>query len=174
MPLTFQHAALVADLASLALCLVCAVCDLRSYRIPNKLTFGGMLLGLGLAASTGSLPLAKAALAGLVIGFVALLPASAVGAIGLGDVKLLAAVGALVRFPLVLPVVIYTLLWGGLFALVLALRLGVLGATLRNLLALSTRQVVPVALHRMPYGLAIFAGTAHAVLSRYVPGIALW
>jgi prepilin peptidase CpaA len=174
MPLPSQYAAFLADVASVALCLACAVGDLRSYRIPNRLTFGGVALGLGLAASTGSLPLAKAALAGLLIGFFALLPARVVGAVGMGDVKLLAAVGALVRFPLVLPVVIYTLLWGGLFALVLALRLGVLGATLRNLLALSTRQPVPVALHRMPYGLAIFAGTAHAVLSRYLPGLALW
>lgn len=174
MPLTPQHAALVADVASLLLCVACAASDLRSYRIPNGLTFGGVALGLVLAASTGSLVVAKAALLGLAVGFVALLPASAVGAVGMGDVKLLAAVGALVRFPLVLPVVIYTLLWGGLFALGLALRRGVLAAALRNVLALSARKPAPAALHRMPYGLAILAGTAHAVASRYLPGLALW
>jgi len=174
MPLSSQHAALVADVASVLLCVACAASDLRSYRIPNWLTFGGAALGLLLAASTGSLAVAKASLVGLLIGLIVLLPASAVGAVGMGDVKLLAAVGALVRFPLVLPAAVYTLLWGGLFALGLALRRGVLGAALRNVLALSTRRVTPTALHRMPYGLAILAGTAHAVASRYLPGLSLW
>ena len=174
MPLTFQYAALVADVVSLVLCVACAAIDLRSYRIPNWLTFGGAAVGLALAAATGSLAVAQAALLGLAIGLLALLPARAVGAVGMGDVKLLAAVGALVGFPLVLRVVVYTLLWGGLLALGLALIRVVLGAALRNVLALSTRKAAPVALHRMPYGLAIFAGTAHAVASRYLPGLAPW
>lgn len=173
MPLSHQHAALVADLASVVLCAACAASDLRSYRIPNALTFGGAALGLLLALATGSLAPVGASLAGLAVGLCVFLPASFVGAVGMGDVKLVAAVGALVRWPLVLPVVVYTLLWGGLLALVLAWRRGVLGAALRNVLALRSRRGA-AALHRMPYGLAIFAGTLHAVASRHLPGLALW
>jgi prepilin peptidase CpaA len=172
--LSFQHAALLADLVCLALCAACALSDARSFRIPNRLTFGGALTGLLLAASTGSWPMLKASLAGLAVGLFALLPAAALRAVGMGDVKLLAAVGALVRLPLALSAVVYTLLWGGLLALAHAARRGVLGASLRNVLAMPARGPAALTLHRMPYGLAILAGTVHAIASRYWPGLALW
>ena len=174
MPLSFQHATLVADLVCVALCAACAWSDARSYRIPNMLTFGGAITGVLLALSTGSWAMVKTSLVGLAVGLFTLLPATALRAVGMGDVKLLAAVGALVRFPLALSAVVYTLLWGGLLALAHAARRGVLGASLRNVLAMPARGPAALTLHRMPYGVAILVGTLHAVASRYWPGLALW
>jgi prepilin peptidase CpaA len=174
MLITPQDATLVADLLCVALCAACAWRDARSYRIPNTLTFGGAMAGGLLALSTGAWPMVNTSLLGLAVGLLALLPATALRAVGMGDVKLLAAVGALVRFPLVLSAVVNTLLWGGILALAHAARRGVLGASLRNVLAMPARGPAALTLHRMPYGLAIFAGTVHAVASRYWPGLALW
>ena len=174
MLLTPHLAAQLGDAAGVLLCLACALSDLRSYRVPNLLTFGGAAFGLVLAGATGSWPFFVSALLGLAIGLCALLPASVLGAVGMGDVKLLAAAGALLRLPLVLSAVVYTLLWGGLLAFGFALQRGVLGASLRNVVALSARKSTPSAVHRMPYALAIFAGVAHAVASRYLPELSLW
>ena len=41
MLITLQQAALLGDLTAVAMCSVAAVNDLRSYRVPNWLTFGG-------------------------------------------------------------------------------------------------------------------------------------
>jgi prepilin peptidase CpaA len=94
-----MHIAVVAHhgliLAFVALALWAAICDLRSYSIPNRISvyivcaFGGYaLLGLMGGASVSAV-LWHFALAGAVFGIGALL--FAVGGLGGGDVKLLAA-----------------------------------------------------------------------------------
>ncbi|MBK8481364.1 MAG: prepilin peptidase [Proteobacteria bacterium] len=181
---------LVADIACLVLCLIAVATDLKSYRIPNGLTLGGLALGLAFNASAGALQLGgpagalqglAAALAGaLLLGFVfgAL---GALGLLGMGDVKLLAAVGAWLRWPLALQTLVYVALAGGLVGLVWALTLGRLRAVLGNLRTLTGRLLArhPVAaaeatvLHRIPYAVAVFVGTAYAVATRYWPAMRL-
>ena len=68
--------------------------DLRRRRVPNWLTAAGLAGGLGCAAWGGWRGLGMAA-AGAAVGFLILLPFHWCGAMGGGDVKLMAAYGAL-------------------------------------------------------------------------------
>lgn len=97
---------------ALALGLGVAACvsDLRSRTIPNWLTLAGCVCGLAWHGWTGGLAGAAWALAGAACGFAALLAVYLLGGAGGGDVKLLAAFGAMVG-----PVVMaQSLLWIGL------------------------------------------------------------
>lgn len=81
-------------LLALPLLAIAAVTDARTRRIPNALTIGAIVVGLALAVARGEL---AAAALGVVAGGVPALLAS-LGrrmAIGGGDVKLLAACGAI-------------------------------------------------------------------------------
>lgn len=92
------------------------VWDLRERRIPNGLTIGAALAALALRAPAGG-DAVLAGLAGLGLGFLAALPFFALGGLGGGDVKLLAAVGAFLG-PGPLPVALLaTALAGGALAL---------------------------------------------------------
>ena len=166
------------------LLLAAAVTDLRSRRIPNTLVLSGICLALGshaLALVAGLTPLAGAhwwaPLAGLSVGLLALMPLYLVRALGAGDLKLLAMVGAFVGAPTVLIVALYTLLAGGLLSLAVMLGRGVATHTLRNLRYLMTDwalrvrsgqglAMAPLATTaaRLPYAVAISAGTVMALL----------
>ena len=91
--------------------------DIGGYRIPNTLVYGGALLGVLLnSCLPGGLgPLA--ALQGLSLALLLLLPAYGLGAMGAGDVKLLAMVGAFLGPWQVLGVLLATFLAGGMLAL---------------------------------------------------------
>jgi len=98
------------------------VADLRTGRIPNVVTLPAVGLGLightlfgGLAGEPGQLGLAGAA-AGLAAGFLPMLAAALAGGVGMGDAKLMAAVGALGGWRFALA----TMLYGLIAALVLA------------------------------------------------------
>jgi prepilin peptidase CpaA len=80
---------------ALAILLLASAHDLSSRRIPNVLSLGGALLGLVVnllraGDPRGSLP----SLEGWIVGVLLLAIPFAMGGIGAGDVKLLAAVGA--------------------------------------------------------------------------------
>lgn len=110
--------------AVLVLLLVAAaVIDLRTYRIPNRLTVGGMAFGLvynTVFASSWTDGLLGAA-TGLGVGLVVLLPVYVLRVMGAGDVKLMAMVGAIVGFPDILHAVLYSLIAGGVAAVGFAL-----------------------------------------------------
>jgi prepilin peptidase CpaA len=96
---------------------VAVVVDLRSSRIPNWLTFPAM--GFALAAHTwlNGVQGTLFSLAGLGAGLGLLLLVYLAGGIGAGDVKLMAAVGAMVGPYGVLSVALLSALAGGLYAL---------------------------------------------------------
>jgi prepilin peptidase CpaA len=73
---------------------VAAVIDARHRRIPNWLTFGLLLAGLGRAIAFGSTGSIENSLLGILVGGSIPLVLFAISALGGGDVKLLAAVGA--------------------------------------------------------------------------------
>lgn len=99
-----------------------AYVDLLSRRVPNVLTFGIAALGIALAASHVSGLSVLAALGGLAIGFVLMLPGHVIGATGAGDVKLFAAIGTLLGPTGIVAAFIYTAIAGGLLAVVVAVR----------------------------------------------------
>jgi prepilin peptidase CpaA len=127
--------------------------------------------GVGLAASGVSSISVGASIAGLVLGCVLMLPGYTLGATGAGDVKLMAAVGALMGPALTVSAFLFTAIAGGVLALAVAVRRRRLGATIvgsGRLLAAPTDarkeiQAASVA-SRFAYGPAIAVGSVLAAL----------
>ncbi|HEY0757646.1 MAG TPA: prepilin peptidase [Acidisarcina sp.] len=158
--------------ASLTCALTGAFFDVKSRRVPNRLTGPALLLGLLLHLFCGGWRgLGSAAAAGLIAGAVFLVFYLA-GGMGAGDVKLMAAVAALAGLPHVTPLLLLTAIAGGVLAVGLALLHGRLQATVLNVGALlvhhGTRGLRPhpdlnllnSATLRLPYAVAIASGSA--------------
>jgi Flp pilus assembly protein protease CpaA len=171
---------IVGDAVCLVLCAAAAAIDLRTHRIPNALTLPALAAGLLMAATGGAYDLAGAAIAALLLGGLFALFAL-VGGVGWGDAKLMAAVGALLGWPLVgWPIVLhalaYTAIAGGVVALGFALRRRRLRATFRGILAMARQRRVQAEASSgvvIPYALAIALGSAWAIVGRYVPALLL-
>jgi prepilin peptidase CpaA len=117
-----------------ALALGCAAVasfyDVRERRIPNRLTGSCLLAGLLLHLGLGSAAIASIAAGGLFLVFFL------AGGMGAGDVKLMAAIGAIAGLAPLQLLILATVLAGGLFALGLAGYHGRLRQTLVNVAAL--------------------------------------
>lgn len=164
------------ELLFLALAVACAlvgaIFDLRSRRIPNFITLPGILAGLVLHLILGGwAQLGWAALACLICGSIFLVFWLA-GGMGAGDVKLMAAVGCLGGMHFVAYLLIWTALAGGVMAIALAVWRGRLKDMILNVGALALHHrseglkphpslnVGNAWTLRLPYGLAIAAGSA--------------
>jgi len=140
--------------------------DVRTRTIPNRLTFPALLLGVAIhTALNGAAGLASS-LAGLGLAGAVLLPGYLFRWMGAGDVKLMAAVGAWLAWPLALVAVLASLMMGGAISLVVALRRRVLRRALfgAGLIAQSvisgSGMTAPVTTGvRFPFAVAVFAGS---------------
>jgi prepilin peptidase CpaA len=99
-----------------------AVVDLRTRRVPDRVTVALAAIGLALAATGLGRVGVVAACAGALTGLVLMLPGYLFGATGGGDVKLLAAAGTLLGPGDTGWAFLATLLAGGALALVVAVR----------------------------------------------------
>jgi prepilin peptidase CpaA len=147
------------------------VTDVRTRRIPNWLTGGIAGAGFGLAFGGGSLTPAQAAI-GVLVGLLLMMPGHLIGATGAGDVKLMAAIGSLTGPALVTRAFLYTAVAGGVFALAVAARRGLLADTLYGTQRLVTSPLAapstiksPSRANRFAYGPAIAVGTLVALLA---------
>lgn len=148
------------------------VVDIRRRRVPNVLTMGLASVGLVLAMAGVSGVTVGGALGGLALGLALLLPAHVFGATGAGDVKLLAAFGALLGPGGVFEAFLRAAILGGVMALAVALWRGRLRETLYGTAMLVTtrnRAVTaiiehPAANNRFPYAPAIACGAVLVVL----------
>lgn len=153
-----------------------AVWDIASRRIPNRLSYSGILVGILLrTALLGWRGLASALAGGVLAGglFFALYLVRGMGA---GDVKLMTAVGCFAGAPAVVQIVLVCALAGGIMALGVALYRSIAVRTLRNVWELLRfhaahgAQVHPTLnidnphATRLPYAIAIAAGTGYALL----------
>ncbi|MGZ5200063.1 MAG: A24 family peptidase [Telluria sp.] len=165
----------------LALLAAAAACDRRTYRIPNLVTGGGILFAL--AYNTAVPPSMVAdwtwAPAGMLLGLVALLPMYAIGAMGAGDVKLMAMAGAFLGPQGTIWALLFSGAAGGIAALAFALRKRMLarmltntGDMLRGMLwsavagngaALQPARLQSVG--RLAYGISIACGTTAYVVA---------
>ncbi|MDR4469971.1 MAG: A24 family peptidase [Nitrospira sp.] len=142
--------------------------DIRWARIPNWLTVSAMGVGIFAHAWIGGLQGIGFSLAGLGMGLGLFLLPYACKAIGAGDVKLMAAIGAIAGLSGVLSVAALSVLVGGVYALgAMSYQWG-LAVTSRKLVgatygALVTGGETGIQELRLPfklrYGLAIAAGT---------------
>ncbi|MFN8059261.1 MAG: A24 family peptidase [Vicinamibacterales bacterium] len=161
--------------AALGVALAAAVVDLRSRRIPNALTVTAAVLGLAWQAATGGTSGLVGSAAGVAIGGAVFFPIFALGGLGGGDVKLMAALGAWVGPIPVLWIAIYTAMAGAMLAVVVSLAWGYVGEAIRNLRNLvvlwatgGVRAVPALTLEssrgpRLAYAIPILVGTAGAL-----------
>jgi prepilin peptidase CpaA len=155
--------------AVVAVTVTAAVIDLRTQRIPNALSLSAALAGLTLAGSGATGITLAASAAGVAIGLLLLLPGHVIGGTGAGDVKLVAALGSIVGADRIVFVVLFSMIAGGLVALVIAARRGRLGATLGRTARLARApgdmraEVLTATGNRFPFGPAIALGSVAAM-----------
>jgi prepilin peptidase CpaA len=107
--------------------------DLRTRRIPQALTLGGAAAGLAFHLLSGGWTAGGTSLAGWGLGLAVFLVPFALGGLGAGDVKLMAALGAWLGPGTVLWLAAYTAISGAVLAVGYSLVTGYLGRALANL-----------------------------------------
>ena len=146
--------------------------DIASFRIPNRVVFGGMAAALGLHALHAGFDGALFALGGLVTGLGMLLPLYLLRAAGAGDAKLMAMVGAFLGPADAVAAAIASFMAGMILALGAMARPAVFATAGRNLRLLFWGACARLAgipgprfdsqaqtAARLPYSVAIAAGT---------------
>lgn len=122
-----------AEVVLLTLVIAAAVYDVRYRRIPNWVAVSGAAMGIALNAFLGPPMFGWAfALKGLALGFGAYFVLYLLHAMGAGDVKLMAAVGAVVGWEDWFGIFVLTAILGGIAAICLATMRKRLGSTLWN------------------------------------------
>lgn len=165
-----------------ALVVIAAVSDYRTYRIPNWLTFGGTALALAYAAAVPFNPGQGFlwAAAGMAIGLFVMLPFYLLRAMGAGDVKLMAMIGAFVGGDHIIPIILLSFIVGGTMAIGFAVYKRVLWRTLGNvksmtqmlLLSAMTGAASSTSVDarnsggKLPYGVSIAIGTIGYLVGR--------
>ena len=156
-----------------------AVTDVRSGRIPNWLTVGGLMSGLLLRLSFQGWPGLETAAGGALVGGGVLFVLFMVGGLGAGDVKLMAAVGAWVGIAHALAVLLVTAIAGGALAGGCVVAHKQIGGTMRNISELIRFHLVTgLRPHpelnlrnapsiRLPYGPAIAMGPLYLMCQRF-------
>lgn len=154
------------------------VTDLRSRRIPNVLTFGAAAAGLAFHAITGGTSGFVLSGAGWVVGVAVFFVPFALGGLGGGDVKLLAALGAWVGPQDVFWMAMYAGIAGGVLAVVVAAAHGYLRQAWSNIrflwahwMVTGIRPLHAVSLEgstgpRLAYAVPIFVGALMTVWLR--------
>ncbi len=157
------------SVALVGLVAVAAWTDLRSRRIPNRLTLGILVCGLVLRALEGLAPLAEGVL-GAGLGLAIAVVLFGLGAVGGGDGKLLIGVGAFLGHERYVGALLLIAVLGGILGLAEALRRGVIlpaalnaAGMIRRWLTLGrggeARTLESPGAVTVPYGLAIAAGS---------------
>jgi prepilin peptidase CpaA len=116
----------------LALVIGAAAYDIPYRRVPNWITAAGVLLGLGMNAFLYGWPGLQTSLAGLAVGFGAYFILYSMRAMGAGDVKLMAAIGAMVGWQDWFGIFIVTAIVGGFASMGLMAMRGRVKKTLWN------------------------------------------
>lgn len=172
----FDHSS-IRTLAA-ALVLIAAVTDLRSRRIPNWLTLSGLGAGLLLNSIVAGPAGLWNSLGGLALGFASYLSLYGLRAMGAGDVKLMAAVGAILGPASWLVVFIASAAAAGVLAIGMIVWKRRVQETLQNaifILQELTRLRAPHVRHQhldirdpramnMPHAVAIAVGTAGCLM----------
>jgi|SRR5579862_1469402 len=147
-----------------------AMTDIRSARIPNRLTYSALLAGVLFRVAVLGLPGLKSGLVGMLVAGGLFLLLFVLGAMGGGDMKLMAAVGAWVGSAQVITLILAAALAGGVLAIGRMIFFNMLGETIRNTIQLVRYRltsglqphpelnVQTSGSQRVPFGVAIAVG----------------
>lgn len=166
----------------LGLLAVACLIDVRTYKIPNWLTFGGAAFALLLSAVE---PFSGGhgwlwSLGGLGVGLFIMLPMYALRVMGAGDVKLMAMVGAFLGLSATLYAALFVFICGGVLALAHSVLRGSMLRMVSNVKDITQgalyavlggmrphAQVAPAqSIGKMPYALSIALGTTLFVVAQ--------
>ena len=136
--------------------------DLRTRRIPNRLTVAAAVTAVALGVERAGWQGGVVSAAGVLAGLAVFLPLCLAGKLGAGDVKAMGAVGAFLGPVGVLLAALYTLLAGGIAAAValVSFRWRVHRVSDTGQRASLLRQ------QDLPYGVAIACGTLASIVLR--------
>jgi len=121
------------QIVTIAVAIVAAAWDLKTRRIPNFLTFGAAIVAVLVHLYLSGLAGGGWSIAGWLVGVAFFLPFFALGGMGAGDVKLLAALGAWLGPGPAMWVALFSLIAGGVLGLVVALGYGYWTQALANI-----------------------------------------
>ena len=148
--------------------------DVRYRRIPNLVVVAALVAGLCINTSFLGLPGTIASLKGLGLAFLPMFLMHIFGAMGAGDVKLFAAVGAVVGVALVPMTFVVVVMLGAALAVYSMLRSGTVFSTLHGVLRIFVGvlpgwemprfAMPPDRSHTIPYGVAIMLGSVISTL----------
>ena len=124
---------LIRTIAVLSVAGLAVIFDVRTRRIPNLLNFGAAVAALGFAFVDAGLPGTLTAAGAWLLGVALFFPFFALGGMGGGDVKLLAALAAWLGPIETIYLAIFTSLAGGLAAAVVAVVHGYARQAVSNL-----------------------------------------
>jgi len=151
------------------LAIIIAYYDVRYRRIPNAFVLATLAGGLAINAIFSGLPGIGASFTGCLLGFAMMFMLHVFGAMGAGDVKLFAAIGAVTGAQLVVPTFFVVVLTGGLLAVVSIVRSGMVRTTMHRVLQIFVgllpgwqmpKFAVPAdRRYTIPYGVAITLGS---------------
>ena len=168
----------------LLLLVIASFSDYATYKIPNWLTFGGMLFGLiyNSVVPFSTIPHHAFlwAAGGLLIGFCIMLPFYAMKIMGAGDVKLMAMIGASLGVSDTFYVVLFSFIIGGIAAIGFAIANQALTRMLVNIKNISQifiltaisgfRPEVTIekeqSIGKLPYGICISIGATLYLITR--------
>src|SRR5580704_14681428 len=123
----------ILQIALLLLVAIAAVYDIRFRRIPNWLVLTGLLAGVVLNTLLLEWSGVRASLLGISLAFLIYFPLYLLRGMGAGDVKLMAAVGAIAGPLNWLGIMVLTALFGGVAAIVLVTAKGRVHKTFENI-----------------------------------------
>jgi prepilin peptidase CpaA len=155
------------------------IADLKGRRVPNFITLPAIVAGLTLQGALGGAAGFQQALAGLAAGALPMLVCWRIGGIGGGDVKLMAAVGALTNWQFALATLAAALAVAAVMAISVMLYRRIARQTLRRVgWSLLTALVPGVKRQwpqdanspKLPFALAISLGAAAVVVDAWLRG----
>ncbi len=155
---------------------VCAITDVMYGKIFNKITYPAVLLGLIVNAMLGMKSF-QSSVIGMLVAFILFLIVFMIGGLGGGDVKLMAAIGAIKGYPFVMYAAFYSALVGGLMSIAIMIWKGKFLRGMRNIFrvifsyvfsfifpGMKPLSLSPEESEKIPFGFAICLGTLWAVL----------
>lgn len=101
--------------------IIAAYFDLKERKIPNKITFPAMIWGIVFLTVISGLKGLQTGIVGCLFGFAVFFIPFAMGFMGGGDVKMMAAIGSMLGWHQSALVVVYTAITGGIIVIVMAI-----------------------------------------------------